>query len=537
MERKLNIWLVSREYAGIAEAGGVKNVACSLAETLVSLGHKVTLFIPLYKCTILKNCSSYNCYYHHPVHFSVEHKEVTVSFSHGTKNNVEIVFIGNSHFIEKQGVYTYTQEEEEKDFSHKKGEGHLDSQYLNTLFQKAVAYYGLTCSREDAPDIVHCQDATAALVPFFIEYGKQTQSYFADFYRNTKSIVTIHNAGPGYHHEFSSVKEAEHYTSIEEKYLSPGLLNGKVEPFLLSASCASFTTVSPEYAKEILEGKTDTAGLSQEFSKRNIKITGITNGIDAFKYSPENPEISLLPYSYSPENKDLKGKILCRNDFVREYASPLSAEKNQSLELTQYGYISPEVLTDESQVFICYHGRVVHQKGIDILAQAAQELLEKNLPVNFIFAGQGFPALERLLSDTAEKYSGKCVYLKGYNQKLARLSVAAADFSLHPSYFEPCGLEDFIAQILGTIPVANATGGLCKIVSDETGYLYSPNTKEELAKTLYSLIKIKSIPGENIFLNMISYAAKYVKNNFSWKNITENGYIPLYKNIMASRKD
>ncbi|MBP5436723.1 MAG: glycogen/starch synthase, partial [Treponema sp.] len=42
----MNIWVVSREYAGIAEAGGVKNVACSLSESLVKAGHSVTLFIP-----------------------------------------------------------------------------------------------------------------------------------------------------------------------------------------------------------------------------------------------------------------------------------------------------------------------------------------------------------------------------------------------------------------------------------------------------------------------------------------------------------
>ena len=51
----MNIWLVSREYAGIAEAGGVKNVATSLCESLARLGHSMTLFIPFYGCTDLSH--------------------------------------------------------------------------------------------------------------------------------------------------------------------------------------------------------------------------------------------------------------------------------------------------------------------------------------------------------------------------------------------------------------------------------------------------------------------------------------------------
>ena len=39
------VWQVAREYAHLAEAGGVKNVVCSLSEGLAKLNHNVTLFI------------------------------------------------------------------------------------------------------------------------------------------------------------------------------------------------------------------------------------------------------------------------------------------------------------------------------------------------------------------------------------------------------------------------------------------------------------------------------------------------------------
>ena len=40
------IWIVSREYAGIAEAGGVKNVTTSLAENLVKKALKSLFLSP-----------------------------------------------------------------------------------------------------------------------------------------------------------------------------------------------------------------------------------------------------------------------------------------------------------------------------------------------------------------------------------------------------------------------------------------------------------------------------------------------------------
>ena len=39
------------ECAGIAEAGGVKNVTFSLCKEFSELGNDVTLFMPVYKCT------------------------------------------------------------------------------------------------------------------------------------------------------------------------------------------------------------------------------------------------------------------------------------------------------------------------------------------------------------------------------------------------------------------------------------------------------------------------------------------------------
>ena len=59
MSFKKTIWFVSREYAGIAEAGGVKNVAASLAEGLYQEGCTVCVFMPLYGCTVLNGITDF----------------------------------------------------------------------------------------------------------------------------------------------------------------------------------------------------------------------------------------------------------------------------------------------------------------------------------------------------------------------------------------------------------------------------------------------------------------------------------------------
>lgn len=520
----MNIWLVSREYAGIAEAGGVKNVSCSLCESLARLGHKVTLFIPQYACTELKNVSCDATSEKKSVLIDVLGKKEDVFFMKGSMNGVDIVFVQHPSFLEKKSVYTYTQEDEEENPAHKKGEGHIDVNFMNVIFQKAVVFYSTLMDSSEIPYVIHCQDAATAMVPAFGAYYCRKDSEINRKLSDTKYAVTIHNAGPGYHHNFSTIDEAVAYTGLEKDFLSLGLCGNCVEPFIIASKFSVITTVSPEYAQEILLGKTDTAGLSDKYVEYGVDIKGITNGIDFSRYDPCDTKVSLLPYAFDPMNLDLDGKYSCRRYFIEKFASRNASSLPMDHE--KFGFIEE----DDDSVFIAYHGRVVHQKGIEVMCGAVESLLEKKMNVKFIIAGQGFPELEKRLAALAEKYSGKVVYLKGYDRVIARLSVASADFSLHPSYFEPCGLEDFIAQTYGTIPVAHATGGLKKILDGKTGFLYSPNTSESLGKVLSKLIEIVGSNGRKSISTIIRDASVYIHEKFSWDKVALE-YEKLYKEI------
>ena len=523
-----NIWQISREYAGIAEAGGVKNVVCSLSEVLAENDFNVTVFMPLYGCTSFSCIKDYSEIPDSTVKICVNGTEYDVSFGKASSRRVNFVFIISPLFTEKKGIYTYTEAEEAENKSHKRGEGHKDAAVMEIIFQKAVLEYGKLFNA--APDLVHCHDATTAMIPVF---AKELKAY-RDTYNDTGFVVTIHNAGPFYHHEFNSIHTAKIMTDLSDAVLQKGLRKHFVEPYLLAGFYSTLTTVSSWYADELMDPNDDKSdGLSELFFKKKIQIHGITNGIDYDKYNPADKEVSCLPYEYNPLEKDFDGKKQCRDyliqkkiideDFYRKNPAPKDSDS-----ISQFGTFCS---MESGDVYFSYHGRFVHQKGLDILSKAIPLVLEKNKSVKFIIMGQGSNELEKEQIKLAEKYTGNIVYFRGYEKALTRLCVAAADYIILPSQFEPCGLEDFIASVLGTVPLAHATGGLKKIIDGKTGFLYENNTPEELAEKILSAADFFA-RNHDEFISMTVAAAENVKANYSWENIVEKGYIPLYKKII-----
>ena len=101
---------------------------------------------------------------------------------------------------------------------------------------------------------------------------------------------------------------------------------------------------------------------------------------------------------------------------------------------------------------------------------------------------------------------------------------------LFPSEFEPCGLEDFIAQSYGTLPIAHKTGGLNKIIDNKTGFLYNDNTPESLTVKLTEVIMIKKLKPERI-ISMIKKASDYIYKEYLWKNVIEKKYEKYFEKI------
>ncbi|MCQ2592598.1 MAG: glycogen/starch synthase [Treponema sp.] len=520
------IWVVSMECAGISEAGGVKNVTFSLCKELKQLKQKVCLFIPIYKCTDWNNVTILDKDF---LTINVNHckKNEVVSFTKALslEGNFEIIFINHPSFSQKEGVYTYTANEQRENPEHQKGTGHVDTLFKDSLFTKAIFEYGKSISSAHIPDIVHCQDASTALLPAFLKKDSK--------YDKTKSVVTIHNAGPAYHHEFKDIDEALWYTDFTRNELCVALNSQFVEPFLLAVnSGACLTTVSENYAKELRdpENYETTQGLSKIFYEKNIPVIGITNGIDYGRYNPTDITISKLPFAFNPEKNDLDGKLKARELFLQKLTNDVLLD--QIKDIKKYGFIdSSEKDNSRDLIYIAYHGRITSQKGLSVLVEAIPAILQNYNDVRFIINGQGEVGIEASLIELSSHYAGHIVFLNGYNQEIARLTTASCDFIVLPSFFEPCGLEDFIAQIYGTVPVAHKTGGLCKIQNEKTGFLYDNNTEKALIAKLSEIIAIKKYSSE-IINKIIKQGAVHVHKNNSWEKIVKEKYMPLFKQLI-----
>jgi len=519
----MKLWFVSMECAGIAEAGGVKNVTFSLCKEFAKLKNKVTLFIPIFKCNTWDVIADKELAFSN-VDVTLCGKTQQVNFYKAicTDGDFNVVFVDHPSFAEKEAVYTYTEHEQALNPEHKKGSGHEDCLFMDVLFQKAIYEYMRKIPKSELPEILHCQDASTATLPAFVAQNNS--------FKKIQSVVTIHNCGPYYHHNFTSIGEASWYTLLPNDLLEDSLNDTYVEPFLLSAnSGAHLTTVSEEYANELLDPKNIelTDGLAPIFYEKHIPIIGITNGFDLERYNPEDKEVSCLPFEFSTEKGDLDGKLKCRKFFIQNY---INTDIYKADGVKKYGKLDCDS-TYTKEIYIAYHGRVATQKGLNVLADAIPSILLNFPNVRFIIAGQGEPYLEQRMINLTKEYEGKITFLNGYHKVVARLSSAVCDFIVLPSFFEPCGLEDFIAQIYGTLPIAHATGGLNKIIDEKTGFLYHSNTSESLAMKITQAIMIKNLRPSQI-TKMIKSGANTIKKEYLWKIVIQKKYLPFFKEIL-----
>lgn len=523
----MKIWEVSREYAGIAEAGGVKNVVCSLSEGLYDHGFNVTVFLPFYGCTVFSSIDDFKFIPDTATVIETAGTAYHVSYATGYVDGIQFVFVVSRIFSEKMGVYTYTELEERKDSSHRHGEGHADASIMEMLFQKAVLQYGILFP-ESIPEIIHCHDATCAFLPSFARELSDYRQAFPD----TSFMTTIHNAGPYYHHEISSLERAVSLTGLPESVLTKGTWNGNIEPYYLSGFYSCLTTVSPWYADELMNPESDnTAGLSAAFSSAGMKIHGITNGIDFSRYNPEDIRISGLSFPFAPEKGDFEGKESIQRELVNMYKKGNDRSVDTPSippDIKPHGYIT------HGSVFFSFHGRLAYQKGVDVLINAIPSVLEADPGARFVITGQGSADIEASLIECTEKFPGKMLYLQGYEKSTARQTVAASDFLILPSRFEPCGLEDFIGSMYGTIPVAHETGGLKKIIQGRTGFLYSPDEPSVLSGLLVSLAS-RYREDQASFREIRINAAHTVREQYNWNTIIENDYIPLITKLLKEK--
>ncbi|MDZ7771821.1 MAG: glycogen/starch synthase [Balneolaceae bacterium] len=364
-------------------------------------------------------------------------------------------------------------------------------------FQRAV----LDWVWEERPgfNLLHCHDHHTALVPFMTSrcprYGDLAQM---------PTVLTVHNAQYQGRYDWEKTALLPDFDPSDSGLLEWGDTLNSLAAGL--KCCWHITTVSPTYLQEL--GRRS-AGLERLFRIERDKSTGILNGIDTREWDPSaDPHIH-----YNYDSGDLEN----------------GKERNKAFLLRQTGL--PQA--DAGRVpLISFIGRLVGEKGADLLPDLFADLLDREVPVRFLLLGTGDPALHERFRAMSRWYGeqGSFSAVIDYNEALAHQIYAGSDFLLMPSRVEPCGLNQLYAMRYGTLPVVRSTGGLRDTVTDHSeeggcGIVFEEFTLEAAAEALDRAVALYSEAGR-----MGELRRRVMKKDYSW-NASAIAYIELYERM------
>ncbi|MBU5614244.1 glycogen synthase GlgA [Geomonas azotofigens] len=410
---RLNILITASEAVPFAKEGGLADVVGALPKYLQARGHDVRVVMPRY--------------------YKVDRERYQLRLLPGVLV-VPMGIIGNMYCGVYQGtmpgsdVPIYFLEHEDfygRDTLYERdNQGYLDND--NRFIFLSKASLELCKMIQFSPDLVHAHDWHTAAVPVLMNTWYRSDDHLAQ----AASLLTIHNM----QHQGSFYEGAmdvlgigwQHFNFLElEMDNQVNLLKGGIY------HATMLNTVSEGYAREIQTPEYGW-GLEGAVRERADVLSGILNGVDYHEWNPE--EDRLLPANYSAS--DLSGKTTCKKELQRALGLP---ERD---EVPLIGMVS----------------RLVKQKGIDVLAQALPRLLE--LDIQLVLLGAGEPWAHFYFGGIAADRPDRFACRIGYDNSLAHRIEAGCDFFLMPSAFEPCGLNQMYSMRYGTLPIVRATGGL-----------------------------------------------------------------------------
>lgn len=392
------------ECVPFVKSGGLADVAGALPKELKKLGLDVRVILPKYSLIAQKYRDKMK-----------KIKEITVQVGWRKQycgieqlnfEGITYYFVDNEYYFYRDSLY-----------------GHYDDGERFSFFCRAVLD---TLKAVDfQPDLIHSHDWHTGMISFLLK-EEYTQN---DFYKNIKSVFTIHNL------QFQGIFPFEILGDLlnqrDEKFLDLEFY-GNVS-FMKGAlmSADKITTVSPTYKDEI-----QTAYYGERLDgllrSRADSLVGILNGIDDEVYNPATDKAIDTQYNVKSFKKKVNNKAALQESFG------LPVEKDIPL--------------------ISMVTRLTKQKGFDLVKRVLPDLLNRN--IQMIILGTGDPEFEDFFRHMEWLYPKKFKAFIGFDEPLAHRIYAGSDLFLMPSKFEPCGLGQLIALRYGTLPIVRETGGL-----------------------------------------------------------------------------
>ena len=409
----MKVCFIAAEAAPFVKVGGLGDVIGSLPKSLRELGVDARVILPLYSSIDRERFGlKYKAYQF--VDLGWRHSYCGIFETE--VDGVPCYFVDNEQYFNRDSIY-----------------GQADDGERFAFFSKAALE--ILPALDFKPDVVNVNDWHTALSVIYLDVLKSRE---AEFYKDMKSVLSIHNI------EFQgrfNPYEMGNLFGLENKYFDALIYNGDVNLLKGAIQLADrVNTVSETYAREILDPYFS-YGLDKILTVEQGKLRGILNGIDVDKFNPKTDP--MIPVIY--DLKTFEDKVQNKLAFQKE----MDLEVNADIPLI--GMVT----------------RLTHQKGIDLILQASEEILKTG--AQLVILGTGDAHYESALRSLEHYRHDRVRSILLFSNEMSAKIYAASDLFLMPSKTEPCGLSQLISMRYGTVPVVHRVGGLRDTVIPFTG--------------------------------------------------------------------
>ena len=443
-----SVAFIGSECYPFVKTGGLGDVMSALPKALAKLNLDVKVILPRYKCIPQEYQEKMEYRGSFYMNLCSDGKQYYVGIMEYQEDGVVYDFIDNDEFFSWGDPYTNLIDDIPK-FC-----------YFGKAALAALNYLDWT------PDIVHCHDWQAALVPLYL------RTCFSDTnVGRAIAVLTIHNL------RFQGVydrKTIQYWSGLPDYVFNKDcMIQNWLDANMLKGGITysnKVTTVSNTYAWEI-QTEEYGEGLEEHLRYHNNKVLGIVNGIDTDIWNPATDKLLASKYDAESAIKNKK-------------ANKKALQESLGLDV------------DDNKMVIGLISRLTNQKGLDLVNDVIPGIMDGNTQV--VVLGTGDAQYEDTFRYYEDKYKGSfCAYI-AYNENVAHNIYAGCDALLVPSRFEPCGLTQLISMRYGAVPIVRETGGLKDTVQPynafentgngftfdryESGLLYDAINR---AKTLY----------------------------------------------------
>lgn len=410
----MEILHISAECYPAAKAGGLGDVVGALPKYLNKIGTKAGVIIPKYGTKWI-NQQTFIPVFKGAIRIHKEHIPFTIEKEKTDQLGFPLFVANIPGKFDRPGVY-----------ADEAGRPYADELSRSLAFQQAVLQW--VKAAPGKPKVLHCHDHHTALIPFMVKYCPEYQSL-----AHIPTAFTIHNGE--YHGSFG----------WDSLYLLPFFeagarvlldWNNGINPLAVAIKCAwRITTVSPSYLEEL---KVNASGLESLIAHEQHKAYGILNGIDNQVWDPRTD-----PY------------------IATKLGNDMEAFKNANKQV-----LGQHFKIDLSTPIITFIGRLVREKGADLIPDLVRRVLHSGIGVSFVILGTGEPYLHDIFRQLTHEFPGRFDAALEYNEQLAHQLYAGSDYLFMPSRVEPCGLNQMYAMRYGTLPIVRSVGGLKDTVPD-----------------------------------------------------------------------